>query len=612
MFARHRVCSRYAIATLVAAAVLGPVVVPATAEAGASDVVTVEGIARRIIGDDIDGAHAHAVDPHWVVETGDELMRVELPANVTVEPGDELRVRGTFDGDELVPAPGGVTNEGGPIAAQAGPTGTKRVAVLMVNFPNDQSEPFSKETVEATMFGEGESARTYYEQSSDGALQLEGEVFDWYTLPSADLYCSINTFLYEGLNKPEFDDNGFDYTMLLFPPRDTCPFAGAGMLPGPYSWINGLSLNVINHELGHNFGAHHANGLLCDDGEGTKVMFSSSCVSNEYGDPFSAMGSGGNLHHNWHRTALGYLDSTQTVTASGDYALAPSADADAEAPRALRIERGDGTFFWLEQRQNASPFDEWHPILPATQGVLIRKTPETNVQVQSDLIDCTPGTNWWWADAPCLPGVTFEDPTSGIEIETLSVSSEGAVVRITITPDTQPPSLPGNVRVTSTALTSVALAWNASTDNRAVAGYRIYRDNVLIKTQTGTTFTDTKRKPNTTYSYAVVAVDASGNATAKTAAKLGTTKKDTLAPSMPGAVKARRGANGVTITWNASSDNVGLTGYRVFRNGVAIKALTGRSFVHKPGRGTFTYSVAAFDGSGNVSKRGVAPAVKIP
>ena len=44
------------------------------------------------------------------------------------------------------------------------------------------------------------------------------------------------------------------------------------------------------------------------------------------------------------------------------------------------------------------------------------------------------------------------------------------------TPDTQPPSIPANLRVTGTTSTSVALAWNASTDDvSGVTGYQVFR-----------------------------------------------------------------------------------------------------------------------------------------
>jgi len=79
-------------------------------------------------------------------------------------------------------------------------------------------------------------------------------------------------------------------------------------------------------------------------------------------------------------------------------------------------------------------------------------------------------------------------------------------------PDTTPPFAPANLSVSGSASTQVSLAWNASTDNVGVSGYRVYRDNQQIAT-TGTTpsYNDATVSPGTTYTYEVSAVDAAGN-----------------------------------------------------------------------------------------------------
>ncbi|GIJ61794.1 discoidin domain-containing protein [Virgisporangium aurantiacum] len=84
--------------------------------------------------------------------------------------------------------------------------------------------------------------------------------------------------------------------------------------------------------------------------------------------------------------------------------------------------------------------------------------------------------------------------------------------------DTSPPTVPGNLRVTGVTDTTVALAWNASTDNTAVAGYRIARITGATSTVVGTTgtlaFTVTGLAPATAHTFSVAAFDAAGNASA--------------------------------------------------------------------------------------------------
>lgn len=82
------------------------------------------------------------------------------------------------------------------------------------------------------------------------------------------------------------------------------------------------------------------------------------------------------------------------------------------------------------------------------------------------------------------------------------------------TPDTQAPTTPTGLVVTSTGPTSVSLSWIASTDNVAVTGYRVSRDGNLLSTVATLTMTDAGLAAATTYTYSVVAIDAAGNASA--------------------------------------------------------------------------------------------------
>ena len=118
------------------------------------------------------------------------------------------------------------------------------------------------------------------------------------------------------------------------------------------------------------------------------------------------------------------------------------------------------------------------------------------------------------------------------------------------TPDTQPPSTPANLRVTGTTSTSVALAWNASTDDvSGVTGYQVFRGTTQVGTPTGLIFTDTGLTASTTYSYTVRAVDATAKVSAASAAVPATTtavtQDFTVSPS-PAAVSVTRGATAST------------------------------------------------------------------
>jgi subtilisin family serine protease len=80
------------------------------------------------------------------------------------------------------------------------------------------------------------------------------------------------------------------------------------------------------------------------------------------------------------------------------------------------------------------------------------------------------------------------------------------------TRDVTAPSVPTNFRSTGVQPTSIALAWNTSSDDSSgIAGYSIYRSGTKLTTIAGTVYTNTNITPNTSYTYTVRAEDAQGN-----------------------------------------------------------------------------------------------------
>src|SRR5204863_3958516 len=80
---------------------------------------------------------------------------------------------------------------------------------------------------------------------------------------------------------------------------------------------------------------------------------------------------------------------------------------------------------------------------------------------------------------------------------------------------------------------------------------------------------------------------------------------DTTAPSTPtGVTAAAAGATAINLSWNPSTDNVGVTGYIVKRNGVQVGPPTTTTSFADTGLSsatTYSYTVAARDAAGNVS-----------
>src|SRR5262249_39174175 len=77
--------------------------------------------------------------------------------------------------------------------------------------------------------------------------------------------------------------------------------------------------------------------------------------------------------------------------------------------------------------------------------------------------------------------------------------------------DTQPPTAPTSFRATSTTQTTIAVAWNASTDNVGVAGYQTFLDGKQVGTVSPTSATYSGLSCATSYTLGVRAFDKAGN-----------------------------------------------------------------------------------------------------
>jgi chitodextrinase len=173
--------------------------------------------------------------------------------------------------------------------------------------------------------------------------------------------------------------------------------------------------------------------------------------------------------------------------------------------------------------------------------------------------------------------------------------------------DTQPPSTPPNLHVTSSSTTSIGLAWTASTDNVGVTGYDVYLNGVRVWTTIGTSYTHLGLSCGTTYTLAVDAYDAAGNRSQKTAFSGATSAcPDTTPPSTPtGLAASSITQTSVALRWNTSSDNVGVTGYDVYRNGTRQGSMTSTSSIQTGlSCGTsYMFGVVARDAAGNASRQ---------
>jgi hypothetical protein len=213
-----------------------------------------------------------------------------------------------------------------------------------------------------------------------------------------------------------------------------------------------------------------------------------------------------------------------------------------------------------------------------------------------------------------------------------AVTGANGPVPAAVTPvDTTAPSVPTGLTVTIDCGNTVTLRWNASTDNVGVTGYDIYRTTGAGFTLLGvSTITTTTDRINGTTQYEVRARDAAGNVSAfssvATIYPVGCpvpspsptppSSGDTTPPTVPTGLGYRINCNlDVTLQWTASSDNVGVAGYDIFRatsggTFAPVGTSTTTSFADHLG-GVWQYEVRARDFAGNVSAF-TAPVTVLP
>ncbi|SET57740.1 lectin [Stigmatella erecta] len=173
--------------------------------------------------------------------------------------------------------------------------------------------------------------------------------------------------------------------------------------------------------------------------------------------------------------------------------------------------------------------------------------------------------------------------------------------------DTQAPTPPSNLVTSNLTCNSVTLSWTGSTDNVGVAFYDVYHDGQLMKSVGGSTrSTQLTVVPGANWGLYVNARDAAGNVSQASPTLPLTPPQcelDTTPPAAPSQLSGSASGTGVTLSWNASTDNVGVSGYDVLRNGAKVGTATGTTFVDS-GLATstaYTYTVVARDAQGNVS-----------
>ncbi|MEE2779706.1 MAG: fibronectin type III domain-containing protein, partial [Myxococcota bacterium] len=182
------------------------------------------------------------------------------------------------------------------------------------------------------------------------------------------------------------------------------------------------------------------------------------------------------------------------------------------------------------------------------------------------------------------------------------------------TPDEVSPGWDEGAAIVATDLSSggVTLEWAAATDDVAVTAYQISQNGALVATLDGavTTHSVTGLSPWTDYVFQVQAQDEAGNLS-QPGLELSVQTLDEQVPTWPEEAKVTGwdvGATSMLLWWSEAMDDVGVTGYRIYRDGVEM-AVIGADTTAWPVTGlspwtTYEFRVEAEDAAGNLSADG--------
>ncbi len=404
---------------------------------------------------------------YWIETFGDRVEVYFADHPNSLSSGHAVSVRGIRLGKRMAAY---LTSISPDAAANStcGPIGEEKTAVLMLEFPG---VPFPyalvtpSELHDMYFSSSKPSLDGYLREASYGKTFATGDVFgpfmldqnyDYATQQPDGLFAAIRAV------DPTLDLTVYNHLVLIWPAPEVSGWGGVGELScehlstpsrgdfiGTYvilavGTLQPYPVGLAAHEAGHNLGLNHASSL--DYAPLALGPPGVDGVHQEYGDPFSIMGGGGEgeaflAHFNApHKAQLGWLDpaSVLNVETDGTFLLQPFENP--AGVRALRIRRSPSAdqWLWLEYRQPIG-YDAGLAAVGDQQfsGALIHyEDPALSQQrpYYTFLLDFTPNTPHVFTDAALAAGQAWSDPYGSLTIGVTTAGPSGLGVAVTYSP----------------------------------------------------------------------------------------------------------------------------------------------------------------------------------
>jgi hypothetical protein len=259
---------------------------------------------------------------------------------------------------------------------------------------------------------------------------------------------------------------------------------------GNVAFVSDLNQSLVSHELGHNLGLDHSNGLRCDGKQDAAYAAGSftGCYQDPYDDLLDVMGfSGqtfgeGNLNA-VHLDGMGLLPTAVTVapgSATTTHRIAPLS-GDPTQVRALKITDPNGVRYFVDYRTSSGrdAVAATNPYRPALGVEVLREDPSASgPSAGSYLLDPSPTSLSSTDYTRVLPvGGVFRAASGKLSIAVTGLDSSGASIRVyNGTPGPAVPATVSNTTVSSAYYGTAYTSWTKVLDQygKPRPGQRVY------------------------------------------------------------------------------------------------------------------------------------------
>jgi arabinogalactan endo-1,4-beta-galactosidase len=157
-----------------------------------------------------------------------------------------------------------------------------------------------------------------------------------------------------------------------------------------------------------------------------------------------------------------------------------------------------------------------------------------------------------------------------------------------------------SLTVSAITATSLTLNWTGMSDPSIVTGYHVYQGDELLGTTTGTSYEIADLTPDTDYTFKVEAGNSAGQWSADgptTVERTGTTTATPPTWIDGNLTISSVTSKGLVLTWSGATDDVGVTRYRIYENGIKKMTVTGTTYqiTDLTPNTSYTYRVQAGD-----------------